>query len=214
MGLFAVRLSGFTLIVLDKNALIETLLPALERRYFPAGDDPGFALRVTRQDRPGDALYESQDEDARKIQARGGRGAAGAALRRCHRRGSPRDASPLGRAGKAPARRADRHRRSSPSRRSATFGGPATAPAALAVGVARHAPASGPSRWPTAAARWMPSSRRARRRNLLVGFTVLILLGTTTVLLALSARGAPSGWPRGRWSSWPRSPTSCARRCR
>ena len=190
MGVFAFRLGGFTLIVLDKDVLTETLLPTLEHRYFPAGDDPGFALRVTRQDRPGDVLYVSQHEDARKIQAE----AAVALLELRFEDASEEDlramAQPWGGAERSPP--GDRlglgERRPSGDR--PTLGGPG-----FGVRVPRgRGREARPGLWTLEVAHRGGSVdalvAAARRRNLLVGFTVLILLGTTTVLLALSARRA------------------------
>jgi signal transduction histidine kinase len=55
----AVRLAGLTVLELDRDAIVGRLLPRLEQRHFPAGTQPAFELTVRRQDRPADVVYRS-----------------------------------------------------------------------------------------------------------------------------------------------------------
>ena len=187
MGVFAFRLAGFTLIVLDQATLTEKLLPTLERRYFPAGEDPGFALRITRQDRPGDVLYKSPASDALNIQAE----AAVAMLELRFDEANEEDVrampAPWGGGERRPPgdRMGFAERRPPGERLTFNLGGRPPR------GRGRE---GRPGLWTLEVAHRGGSVDAlvagARRRNLFVGFTVLLLLGTTTLLLALSARRA------------------------
>ena len=52
----------------------------------------------------------------------------------------------------------------------------------------------------------------ARRRNLLVSFGVLLLLGASMGLVLVTSSARAHAWPRSRWSSSPACRTSCGRR--
>ena len=56
----AIRITSFSIVVFDKDRLVESVLPQLERRHFPPdGGEPAFRLTLHRQDRPGDVVYRS-----------------------------------------------------------------------------------------------------------------------------------------------------------
>ena len=203
-----IRLAGFTLIVLDEAVLTEKLLPELERRHFPESEDPAIAVRITRQDRAGRSclsLVRRRGADP----PRGFRGPPGAALRRGERGRPACDASPaLGRRRASLAGRAPRPSASDGLRVSVPYYGVRMSRGrgrdgrtglwtldvahrggsvdALVAGRSRPQPARGLHR--------SPPPRHHHRRSW------------------PSRRDAPSAWPRARWSSWPRCPTSCARR--
>ena len=187
MGVFAFRLAGFTLIVLDQATLTEKLLPTLERRYFPVGEDPGFALRVTRQDRPGDVLYTSPGADTVRVQAEAAVGMLELRFDEALEDDVRAMPPPWGGAERRPGgdRMGFGERRPPGERPLVGFGG---------------RPPRGRGREGRTGLWMLEVAHRggsvdelvagARRRNLLVGFTVLLLLGTTTLLLALAARRA------------------------
>ena len=185
MGVFTFRVAGFTFIVLDQATLKEKLLPTLERRYFPPGEDPGFSLRITRQDRPGDILYSSSDADAGKIQAEATVGLLELRFGEADEEDLRAMPPPWGGAERRPPgdRMGFAERRSAGERPG--FGD------RMPHGRGRDGRAG---LWRLEAAPRGGSVDAlvagARRRNLLVGFTVLLLLGATTLLLALSARRA------------------------
>ena len=190
MGLFAFRLAGFTLIVLDQATLTKKLLPTLERRYFPAGEDPGFALRITRQDRPGDVLYTSPDSDALRARAEAAVGVLELRFDETNEEDQRAMPPPCGGGERRPPRDRLGFGGRRPPGEGPGFDGPR-----FGNRMSRGRGRDGrPGLWTLEVAHRGGSVDAlvagARRRNLLVGFTVLLLLGATTLLLALSARRA------------------------
>ena len=185
-GGFAVRLAGFTVIVLDKVTLTEKLLPKLEGRYFPRGDDPAFALRVTRQDRPADVLYASPAGSALPVHAEAAVGLLELRFDEANEEDLRMVAPPWGPRGerRPPGDHPGFGERRPPGDRPG-FGG------RMMRGRGREGRAG---LWTLEVAPRGGSVDTlvagARQRNLLVGFSVLLLLGTSTLLLALSARRA------------------------
>lgn len=186
MGGFAVRLAGFTVIVLDKVALTEKLLPKLEARYFPAGDEPAFALRVTRQDRPAHVLYASPAGGALPVHAEAAVGLLDVRFDEANEEDLRLVAPPWGGRGerRPPGDHMGFGERRPPGDRPGFVG-------RMARGRGREGRAG---LWTLEVAPRGGSVDTlvagARQRNLLVGFSVLLLLGTSTLLLALSARRA------------------------
>jgi signal transduction histidine kinase len=181
------RLEAASIIVFDRDVLLETLLPRLARRNFP-GESTEFDLTVRRRDRPAEVVYRSDGN---------GPAAADAAADLLDLRLEEASQEDLRAA--APVFFTERRGPPPPEPPGFPRAGARRAPPGEARGFVRDIlrlrgrdPRSG--LWQLEAAYRSGSVATlvasARRRNLLTSFSVLLLLGTATVLLASAARRA------------------------
>jgi signal transduction histidine kinase len=158
---------GFTVVALNRQAIVGTMLPALTQRFFPPTDDNAYRVAVVDASRPETVIYQS--EPAAPVDPT----AADTTLDFFRQRG------PVFAFGRGFGR-GDGVR----------GGGPPLPPGGnLAAG-----PPPRPGRWLLAVQHASGSLEAAvgiaRRRNLAIGFGVLLLLAISVVLLARTSRQA------------------------
>ena len=173
------RVAGFAVLVFDRDVILSKLLPRLAARHFSEGTESGFDLTVARRDQPEHIIYRSSGPPGGKAEASSGllelrfeeigeeelRALGGPFMARAEARRGPGPPDRRGFAGRF-------------------FRGPG--PEAGGLWVLEVAYRGGSVEALVAA---------ARRRNLAVSFSVLLLLGAATVLAGLG--GAP-GAAHGR----------------
>jgi signal transduction histidine kinase len=162
---------GFTVVQLDRAAIVGTMLPALARRFFPPTDDNAYRVAVVDTARPATVFYQSDpsnpvtpasaDTTIDFFRQRGPVFAFGGGIARGLQAEGPPGASAVG--------------------RGPGFDAP-------------RPPPPRPGRWLLAAQHASGSLETAvgiaRRRNLAVGFGVLLLLAISVALLAQASRRA------------------------
>jgi signal transduction histidine kinase len=176
------ELLGYTVVQLDRDYIHDELLPSLERRFFDPADGFDYWLRVSSSREPRRAIYESRDALATH------REAPDASAVILDVRLDPQNRDLID--GADPALASAWRRRLGMDGRAA-LAGRRPLPLVRRPGGRR---ADDPGRWQVAL--WNRAGGLAevvtiaRRRNLAVGFGILVLLGASVALLVATARRA------------------------